>query len=108
MIVTEPSPLPLPEYRARGKVDRRNSAATPLLHIPLLSEVIHRFVGAAEHARRGFGDERRGHALAGPHDVDFFAAFEGMMQFALHARRETGLAVGELRHIADDHVGLID
>src|SRR5262245_17185670 len=83
-------------------------AIRPLLHIPLLFEIRDRFVGALEHLRRRFGDERTWNAATRPDDVDLFAAFERVMQLALDSRRQRWLAVRQFGHVAHDHVALID
>src|SRR5439155_15823349 len=63
------------------------------LHIPLLPEVLHRFIHVLEHARRRLGDERARRAAAGPDDVNFLAAFKRVVQFGLDAAAWAGLAV---------------
>src|SRR4051812_7720583 len=56
-----------------------------LFYVPLRPEVRQRLLRAAEHLRRRLRDEGRRNPAARPDDVDFFAAFEGVVKLALDA-----------------------
>src|SRR5260370_18438990 len=56
-----------------------------LLHIPLLPEVLNRLFRALEHLRRRFGDEGAWQRFTRPDDEDFFAAFEGVLEFSFYS-----------------------
>src|SRR5678815_4578534 len=72
------------------------------------ADEVHCLFHSRKHLRRRLRDERTGRPLCSPDDVNLLAALEGVLEFALDAAGEGGLAAGQFGDEADDHVGLVD
>src|SRR5437867_792843 len=103
-----PGPTTRPGRRglvALARLPRRVGESGEVAFLP---EVLDCLFGIPKHPRRRLGDERAGGAAAGPDHVDFLAALEGVVQLALDAAGEGGLARRQLGDQADDHLRLVD
>src|SRR3954471_22801368 len=76
------------------------SGSLPLTDIPLLPEVLECIVHALEDLGCRLGDERARRAPACPDYVDFLPPLERVVQLALDAAGEGGLAARQLGHEA--------